>query len=416
MKWLVILGVCALFLMNSSSVESKDKKTYALSMKVFKHMEKANLLVEEGKLDEATLALHDLLEKRSSKYEKAQIYSLLGLIHYRNSDYEEAIVAFNQILESAGSMPLALHLQTLKTLTQLSMVREDYVEAVNYCEHLIAVAEIPDQLDYALLAQAHYKLENWEGALKAAIGGRKVAIEQQKNPDENLLLLLNAVYYEQKEVSKMPAVLEEVIKFYPKTSYLLYLASVYGQLDQVDKQLVIMESLYEDGRIDRSSQLRNLASLYMSEKAPYKGAVVLQKALKMGQVDDDSKNWVLLAQAWRMAAERKQAVQAITRAAKLSDVGDNYLQAAYMLFDQAKWEDTENALIKGFDKGFSEKITGEAWLLLGMTRFKMQQFDKAIEACQNASNFKKSTKHAEQWISYISNEKSKYESMQPTQM
>lgn len=416
MKWLLLFCLILGILTLPSQLVAKEKKTYALSMKVFQQIEKANLLVEEENFPEALSELNELLESRSSKYEKAQINSLIGLIHYRNSDQSSAVEAFIRVLESAGNMPLALHQQTLKTLTQLSMIREDYKNSRLYCEQLIAIAEEPDQLDYALLAQSNYKLEDYNGALAAALDGRRVAYEQQKRPDENLLLLLSAVYYEKQEMHEMPAVLQEIIKYYPKSSYLLYLASIYGQLEQPDKQLVLMESLYEDGRIDKGSQLRNLASLYMSEKVPYKGALVLQKALDSGLVDSDSKNWALLAQAWRMAAQREQAIKAITQAAKLSEDGKNYLQAAYMHFDTAQWQSAEHALMLGFDKGLDDKTSGEAWLLLGMSRFKMRQFDTAIEACEKAKNFKRSAKHAEQWIDYISNEKNKFESMQAVQM
>jgi tetratricopeptide (TPR) repeat protein len=85
-----------------------------------------------------------------------------------------------------------------------------------------------------------------------------------------------------------------------------------------------------------------------------------------------------------------------------------------MMFDMAKWKKAEQALMEAFDKGMNDKHNGEAWLLLGMTRFKLSQFDKAIEACEKASKFKNSAKHAKQWITYIANEKLKYESMQPT--
>jgi tetratricopeptide (TPR) repeat protein len=415
-KWALLFCLTLGILSIPGHLLAKEKETYAMSMKVFKKMEKANLLVEEENFPEALSVLEELLQTRTSKYEKAQINSLIGLIHYRNSDQSSALEAFARVLESAGNMPLALHQQTLKTLTQLSMIKEDYRKSKQYCEQLIAIAEQPSQLDYALLAQSNYKLDDWDAALAAALDGRKLAYEQQKSPDENLLLLLNAIYYEKQEMHQMPAVLQEIIKHYPKSSYLLYLASVYGQLDQSDRQLILMESLYEDGRIDKGPQLRNLVSLYMSEKVPYKGALVLQKALDSGLVDSDSKNWALLAQAWRMAAQREQAIEAITQAAKLSEDGKNYLQAAYMYFDLAQWQGAERALMSGFDKGLDDKTSGEAWLLLGMTRFKMHQFETAIEACEKAKKFKKSAKHAEQWIEYIANEKTKFESMQGVQM
>ncbi|MDC0603619.1 tetratricopeptide repeat protein [Aliiglaciecola sp.] len=413
MKWLVILVLSFSLLTETSGVFAKQGKSYAMSLKVFKKMEQANLLVEEKKFLEALEILNEQLEKRSSKYEKAQIHSLIGSIHYRNSDQQSAIEAFERVLQSAGGMPIVLHTQTLKTLAQLSLVMENYQQARDYCQQIISIAgETLKPMDYALLAQANYKLEDWEAALDAALKGRSLALSMEKKPDENLLLLLNAVHFELQQIDKMREVLEEMIRYYPKTSYMLYLASVYGQLDRLDKQTVLMESLYEDGRIKDASQLKNLASLYMSEKTPYKGALVLDKALRNEQLKATARNFEMLAQAWRLAAEREKAIIALGQAAELSDDGDNYLQKAYLHFDMAQWRKTSEALMLGFDKGLTKRLEGEAWLLLGMARFKMKRYEQAIQACERAKDFKKAAKHAEQWIAYISTEKRKIESMQ----
>ncbi|MFT6268023.1 MAG: tetratricopeptide (TPR) repeat protein [Alphaproteobacteria bacterium] len=388
------------------------KKSYAISMNVFKKMEEVNLLVEEKQYREALLGVSELLERRSSKYEKAQVYSLMGSIHYRNNDLQSAIESFKKVLDSVGDMPLSLHTQTLKTLGQLSLVVENFQQARDYCEQIIEIAgDTLKPIDYTLLAQANYKLEDWNKALEAALGGRELSLEMEKIPKQNLLLLLNAIYFELGQMDNMRGVLEELIKHYPKKSYMLNLASVYGQLDRLDKQTVLMESLYEDGRIVDGSQLRNLASLYLSENSPYKGAIVLETALENGQLEATANNFEMLAQAWRLAAEREKAITTLNQAAKLSDDGDNYLQKAYLHFDMAQWKNTVNTLKLGFDKGLSEKLEGEAWLLMGMAHFKMKEYQKAIEACEYAKNYEKSLKHAQNWISYISNEQRKVESM-----
>lgn len=413
MRWCLLLTLFVIFSFTPQAT-GKNRKTYAMSMQTFKKMEEANLLVEQEQYAEALEELTELIESnRTSKYEKAQLFSLIGSIHYRNSDQHSSLLSFTKVLDFVGSIPILLHTQTLKTLSQLHMVNEEYLQSRNYCQELVNITEEPDPKNYALLAQANYKLEDWDAAIDAAIIGRQLMLDKQKKPDENLLLLLNAVYFEKNQIDKMPEVLEEIIKYYPKTSYILYLASIYGQLDRLDKQAVLMEALYDDDKLKDGSQLRNLASLYMSERTPYKGAMVLQVALETGTLESTKKNLELLAQAWQLSAEREKAISVMTEAAKMSQDGNNYLQAAYMMFDMAKWQKTEQALMEAFDKGMNDKRNGEAWLLLGMTRFKLSQFDKAIEACEKALKFKNSTKHAKQWITYIANEKLKYESMLP---
>lgn len=413
MKWTkTLILFCILIGLANTDVEAA-KKSYAISLNVFKAMEEANLLVEEQQYDQALLSLSKQLDKRNSKYEQAQIHSLMGSTHYRKDDLLKAIESFKQVLDLSDHMPLSLNIQTLKTLAQLNLVIENYEQAQYFSAQIIEKAgETIKPADYALLAQASYKLEDWEGALDAAIKGRKLSLEMQEIPSENLLLLLNAIRFELNQMDEMSRVLEELIKHYPKTSYMLNLASVYGQLERLDKQTVLMESLYEDGRITSSSLLKNLASLYLSEKAPYKGAVVLEKALKNGQLETNAANFEMLSQAWRYAAEREKSIAALGQAASLSVNGDNYLQQAYLYFDMAQWKETEKALLLGFKKGLSEEHKGEAWLLMGMSHFKMKNYKAAVEACEQAKNYEKSRKHSINWISYISNEQRKVEAMQ----
>ena len=164
------------------------------------------------------------------------------------------------------------------------------------------------------------------------------------------------------------------------------------------------------------SQLRNLASLYMSEKVPYKGALVLEKAIKDGAVEGNKRNFEMLSQAWRLAAQIPESIEALGEAARLSEDGKNYLKKAYLHFDSAQWAETEKSIFSSLDKGLDEEFEGEAWLLLGMTRFNMRQFDKGIEACEKAKTFSKSAQLAKQWISYISTEKDKYNMLKAAAM
>jgi len=413
MKWLMLIMMVFSLVGLSNTNSFAAEKSYAISLRIFKELEDAYELIELEQHQEAITILNDLLEKRMSEYEQAQVYSLLGSIYYKDEDIPSAISSFTKVLDAQGNMPLTLHVQTLKTLAQLNLITENYQQAREYCETVIQIAgDKLKPIDYTLLAQANYKLELWQNALDAALGGRELFITMQQIPDENLLVLINAIHFELGNLNDMTGILEELIKHYPKTNYILYLASIYGQLDRLDKQTVLMESLYEDGRITDAAQLRNLASLYMSERTPYKGAMVLETGLNDGVLEANARNFEMLAQAWRFAAEREKAIASLNEAAKRSDNGDNYLHKAYLHFDMAQWKSAASTLTEGFKQGFSENLQGEAWLLMGMTRFKMKQYEKAIEACEEAKNYEKYSKNAGQWISYIAGEKQKMESMQ----
>ena len=415
MMRILLLILCVLTLFTCVQVSAKDKKTYAMSMKVFKVIEGANLLMEENKPSEAIETLKDALEKRASKYEKAQLNYLLGSFYYRQSDEKNALAYFEKVTAFKDGMPELLYKQSLKTLVQMHMVQENYAKAREYALILVEVGELPEPDNYALLAQANYKLQMWPEALGAAKTALSLETDAGKKPTENTLLLINAVYFEQKSMNDMVGVLELLIKHYPKASYVLYLSSVYGQLEQQQKQTVLMESLYENGHLDQGSQLRNLASLYIAEKVPFKGAVLLEKAIESEKIEGSVRNLEMLAQAWRLAAEDNRAIDVLGKAAALSDDGNLYLRQAYLQFDKARFKDTERTILLSMDKGLDEEKKGEAWLLLGMTRFNLKRFSEAIIACENAREFESSKKLAANWIAYISTEEEKYNALLSTE-
>ncbi|WP_100641726.1 tetratricopeptide repeat protein [Alteromonas facilis] len=411
----VCLAIICAFLLLSVSFSgqaAKGKKTYAMSLPVFKAVESINQLVDEENEQEALSVLEETLNRsRLSRYEQAQLWYLKGTILYRTKGEAASMPAFSQVLEYEGGIPVFLHMRVLKTLMQLNMVQENYVAARDLGAKLVEVAEVPSSDDWALLAQANYKLGDWNAALSGVFKAREIDQLAGNIPKENLLLLQNAVYFELKQLDNMIETLVLLIKHYPKSTYILYLASIYGQNDRLDKQTVLMESLYEAGKLKESSQLLNLASLYMSEKVPIKAAQLIEQELSSGRLKETQRNFEMLSQAWRLAAEVDESMVALERAASMAEDGELYMRLAYMHYDVAQWREAETVARTALDKGLDPEHLGEAWLLIGMTRYNVNAFDSAIQACEKAAQHSKSRDLAQRWISYISKEQEKYKAM-----
>ena len=407
-KFAIVAALTALLCVQ---VGAKDKQTYALSLQTFKTIETANRLVEEGDFPGAIEEVTERLGKRNSPFERAQLHFLLGSYYFQNNRPGEAIAEFALVLDSEGNMPEMLYKQALKVLIQLHMVNDQFDKARDYASRLQAADEIAAD-DLALIAQVYYKTSDWPAALDFATRALAMTDEAQQKPDENLLLLINATHFEMDAMANMLPVLERLIKHYPKPGYVLYMASIYGQLGEQDKQLVLMESLFENGDITEEAQLRNLASLYLAENVPYKSAVLMEAALKDGRIEGTKRNYQMLSQAWQLAAEPEHALLAIGEAAKLSDDGKLYLDKAYLHYSRGQWQNTVDALSMALDKGLEEeKEKGDAWLLLGMAQLNLKRFEQALEACQNASRFEESREMADSWYTYISGERDKYLAM-----
>lgn len=405
----------ALLLLTVLALPLQAKQGYALSLKVFKVIDEVETLLDEDRPKQALKELGQQLKKKLSPYEQAQLWYLSGSIHYRQSNNSAAIHAFSQVLLSEGQMPDYLYLRTLKTLSQLHLVNEELAPALQYCQRLLSQIEGKNAENYALLAQIHYRRNDYLNAKAAAAQARIVLKTQHKQPPENLLLLQNAVFFELNDMQSMEAVLKTLLEYYPKPSYLLYLASVYGHLDQIDKQTALMETLYEQGSLKGEAQFVQLANLYLAEKVPHKAAVLLEKSIESEKVKPNQRHYELLAQAWLLAAHWDKATQVLGLAAKQSKDGELYLRQAQLLFEMAQWNRAEQALTNAFSKGLAKDKSGNAWLLLGMIQFQHNRFTQAIEACEKAKAYAKTRQHSENWISYIASEKAKFDAMKEWQ-
>ncbi len=408
-----VMSLLLFALSPSGQALAAGKITHAMSMKVFKAITEANELAELGQVEEAIVVLTELQQKRLSHYERAQSWYVIGTLHYKLEKDEEALQAFTKVLDGTGNIPIFLEVNTLRTLVQLHLIREELEQARDYGVLMVSKSELPSETDYTLLAQVYYKLSDFNNAIAAVKEARKLAETAQKAPAENLLILQNAIYFEMNDTQNMIATLDTLVKHYPKATYLLYLAAVYGQIEEAEKQTVIMESLYENEHLLRPSELTNLASLYMSVNVPFKAATLLEQAIAEDKVEASIRHYEMLSQAWQLAAEIQNAVDALDKAAQLSDDGELDLRKAYMEYHLLQWQAAIDSASTALDKGIENKQQqGEAWLLQGMALFGQSKYDQAILACQRAAEYKDSKSTAQQWISFISSEKAKIESMQ----
>jgi len=387
------------------------KKTFALSKRVYKSLEQVNLMFEEEDYQGALLLLDPILEKKRSPYETAQVWYMKGNAFYQLSKLTEAAEAFEKVVVDPENIPELLRQGTLRTLSQLNLGLERLDKAEEFAKRLITETTQPE-VDYALYAQIQYRNADYKAAQKSIEYAIESYKQKQKTPKENTLLLQNAIYFELQQHTLMLSTLEQLVKYYPKPTYLLYMSSVYGQLGDTKNQTILMETLYEDDQLKKDSQFINLASLYIAEKVPVKGAQVLAKAMEEQLIDKNQRNLELLSQAWFMASEYGNAIDVLGQAAALSDQGDLYLRQAYLYFDHYQWQPANQAVANALDKGFEDKAKeGESYLLKAMILFNLEKFDQAIKTCQKAGRYKKTKKLASQWIKYISSEKDKYEKM-----
>ena len=405
MKILIVIIMCSL-LVSFASVAERLKRSYAIRPKVYEQMVVVQQAITDKDWTLVSKLITELKSASLSEYELAQVNDLQGLTYYQLNQLEDALITYKAILESAKFIPEGMLERTLLTLAQLSMMLENYPSALQYAHQLLS--RQPDNIDlYMLIASANYRSDQFTDALTAIKQARAYIAAEQQVPKENWLLLENAVYRGLSDYDGMQTTLKTLLALYPKSDYLLYLSSVYGELNESTKQLSLLESLYETNALSNPAHIVNLASLYMLEGAPYKCASLLDSQFAQGLLERDKRTLGLVSTCWQNAGEIDQTIASIQALADYTQEGKSYLRLAYTLFDNAKWPEAEVAANQALDKEDLDN-PGEAWLLLGMVQLSQKKFDDSQRSFVNASRSEKTKKLAKQWLKYAENEQLKF--------
>lgn len=383
-----------------------------MSKKVYDAINEVQLLIDAENYDEALEKLQKMRERKLTSYETAHILNMTGYTYYQQDQLLKSLEVYNEAL-AQPDLPDSQVRTLLITAAQVALVAEKYKEAEALARRLIASPGKvpPPPMSHMILAQALISQERYAEAREPILK----AIEDQRaagqQPRENWLALLSAVYFNMEDYPSMREVLYELVTLYPKEQYLVNLAALHGQLGETDKQLALVESLLDDGRLEKGNHLFNLANLFLAHQLPYKAANLLDQEMKAERIEVTQRNLELLSQAWFLAGEQRKAIPPLERAAALADDGELYVRAARLYMDIYEWKKAEEAAKAAVEKGGLRKL-GDAWLLQGMALARRDKFKPARKMFRKAADFEESGKWARQWIKFIDNEEQRIAALQ----
>lgn len=388
------------------------KPVVGMSKAVYDHISKVQEMFDNKEWQAGMDVLKALSERRLSSYERAHLLNMTGFAWYQLGDINRAIAAYRDAL-SQEDLPVSQMRGLLTTISQLALMAEDYTGAERYSMQLLALEdELPvDPGAWVILAQARIGKEDYTGALEPLRTAIAIARERGNTPRENWLVLLSSVYFMTDDYDAMRSVLYELVSLYPREQYLLNLAALHGQLGDTDKQLALMESLFDDRRLQQGNHLLTLANLFLSLELPYKAGVLLEREMNDGRIESNRHNLELLSQAWYMAGEKEKAVPPLAAAAALVNDGALHIRVARLHMDNYNWSDAQVASQRAIEHS-EENALGDAFLLLGMAMVNAKKFDSAKIAFEQASQHEQSARWATQWLDYIEGEQRRMAALQ----
>lgn len=364
--------------------------------------------------------------KSCNNYEKGQMYRFFAFVYYSKEDYPRAIKAYKDVVAQSPGIPIAVELDALNALSQLTYATEKYDESIAYLDKWIALAGTVPADKYALRGQIYYTKGDKTRALQdisKAISMTEANGKPAKEPWYNLEL---ALVLDKEDYKSGLVIIEKLIKNYSQPKYWSQYSGVSGMLGREDNQLHALDAVYVQNALEKSQDYLNLAYLYLGKEVPHKAALVLEKGMQAKVVERNVKNLKVLAGAWRQAQDYKKSIEvikeAITVAAKedaekkndskyVPEQGNLVAELAglYGDLDDAKnvVETGKKALSLGNLKRPCELHTN-----MGISYVDMRQYKSAIDSFEKARQDKQCRAIVSNWIRYAESEQKKKEALE----
>jgi tetratricopeptide (TPR) repeat protein len=361
-----------------------------------KRMNEAIEFLNAGKHDAAAEVLKKLNVAKLSPYEQSRLAQIQASIAHAKEDFDGARKYLQQAIAAGGLNEVEM-VQIKYQIAQLYMAEERWKEGAAALEEWFKSAPSPNSSAYYLLAVAYYQMEDFNRALPPA----QKAIEISEKPQESWLQLLLAIYLQKEDYKSAIPILQKMIAASPdKKAYWMQLSSVYGQLENYQMSLAILELAHAAGLLTDDSEFRRLSDLLVFSDIPYRGARVLEDAIAQKKVTIDSKVYEKLANAWISAREYDKSIAPLRRAAEMSGNGELFVRLGEVEVQRREWDAAADAIRQGLDKG-GLKDPGNAQLLMGITLYNKNQHGPARDWFVRASQSQKHRQVAQSYIQAI---------------
>jgi len=386
--------------------QRETRRTPALRNKVYERLAEAQAFAEAKNYGEAQGILDDMIandgKNALNSYELANVFNLYAFLRYSAEDYNGALRYYQKVI-SQPDIPLAMEINTRFTVAQLYFVQEQWNDGIKALLQWFDLTDKPNANAYVLLSQGYYQIKDYDRSLENVKIAIKMYEDAGKLPKEQWYNLARFLYFDKNDMDNALSTLRTLLYYYPKKQYWVQASHLYGEKKDEASQLALMETAYEQGLLDKSSELVQFSYLYLNAETPYSAAKVMAKGFKDEIIEDKSKNYELAGSAWRQAQETPKAIPMMEKAAAKSDEGELYARLASVYLDGDQFDEAIKAANKGLKKG-GIKRPDQTRLVLGMAYFNLGKYDDARKVFREAKKDKRSAKYADQWIKYIQSE------------
>ncbi|MEJ1972672.1 MAG: hypothetical protein WDM96_09505 [Lacunisphaera sp.] len=187
--------------------------------------------------------------------------------------------------------------------------------------------------------------------------------------------------------------MEVVVKQKPDSAtYWQQLAALYLSLGKDLRAIVTIERAQAHGFMNTPKDNYNLLGIYFNTGQYEQASELLEKHLKAGTIENDQKNWELLANAYQQLQRPLKSVDTLKEATKIfpkSGQLELLISQAYTQLDKPEESlvHAQAAIAKGnLTKPY------QAYLSLSFTAYQLKKYEVALEAAKKAAEFPEGAK------------------------
>ena len=179
------------------------------------------------------------------------------------------------------------------------------------------------------------------------------------------------------------------------------LSKIYLVDGQTEKAADILLLAVQKGIKLEQEHILLLSDLMAQNKNPYIAARFLAQMINEFQVTAEFTHYEKLFSYWYAAHEMESAIKVANVMAELIPSTERQLDIAEMYYKTQNWDLMRSTILKACDGGLDKVLVGRASYLLGVSEFKLDNFDNAKQAFVNATLTGGYQKEAFQFLDYM---------------
>ncbi|HUO80887.1 MAG TPA: tetratricopeptide repeat protein [Steroidobacteraceae bacterium] len=382
------------------AVAAAEKKP-TVSEEVRKKLGPAQEAGTKGDYDTCIKGANEALATATKPYDKETSLTIMRWCLGKKGDFPGYADATEKLLD-VETFQGEERTKSYKPLAQIFMQQKNYEKAEKYAR---LWADNGGGVEaYSLLVAVYYTQQNCPSTITAQEKADELDRAAGKEPTEQALRILNSCYYKTGDKEHRQAVMEELLRRFPKPDYFADVLQIY-QEQNLDKRalLNLYRFAFDKDWISRESMFVEYADQALDAGAPAEALKVIDTATSKGAfkiIAQTDRNGRLMAAAKQQAADDKKLLPQLDKEArgKASGEADVKVGLAYMGFGE--YDKAAEAIERGLtpDRVAKVKRLDDAQMMLGICYKKLGKTDEAKKAFSAAQGDPRMAKAATIWL------------------